>query len=347
MAGTSRLDGTDIVSLQWGVAHFLNAVGIPSTAYSYPNATTQPSVLDIAGLNVNQTVVTLALGWYALVNPGDTYYTRGGGHIVTVLGQGDPGPDYITIANPAPSSLQSAADLPAHSIQKLPTSNFTGATLSLPADPAAGTYYLQFPNIYWSGFAPAVTPVLEWIFALTVDASQVSANHPVPARWDPAGSQVVDTNGARLVVFAPLGGVGELVKQGTGVLDLYAADDSTGPKVISAGVLASNHNSATPFGTGSINLTDATLRIAPSGTGAAAKVRAAGGNGSQLTFAGACTLQLIVGLNASLTVTLGGARVRSSSWACPVRRWHPGRLRRRRCHNARLEMQAARPGRTR
>lgn len=305
LADTSALGGTSAENLQSAVAAYLNARGIPSTAFTYPPGTDQPSVDLIAQLNQNQTVVTVLLGWYTPASPGSNTYQRTGGHFVAILGQGQPNPGELTIGNPCPSTLQSAPDLPAFALQTLPISNFTGTSTDLPTQPKAGTYYLQFPDVTWPEGTQAVTPVLESVFALTVAMSEQSSNKPAAAQWTPSAAQTIDTNGASLSVLAPLAGTGGLIKQGDGALTLCAANATTGPNQIAGGSLTCTEASGA-FGAGSIAMSGGALVVDPGGTGAEVALAVAGGQNSQLSFSGPTALQLVMGENTGLVVTLGG-----------------------------------------
>jgi len=305
LADTSALGGTYTDNLQNAVATYLNAGGIASSAFTYPTGTNQPSVDLIAGLNQSQTVVTLLLGWYTPVSAGSSTSQRVGGHFVAILGQQQPNPEDLIIGNPCPSSLKSVPDLPKFARQTLPTSNFTGTSADLPAPPVPGTYYLQFPDVTWSGSTQAVTPVLETVVALTVAMSEQSRNRPTPASWSPTAAQTIDTNGAPFRVLAPLAGTGGLIKQGDGALTLCASNATTGPNQIAGGSLASAETSSA-FGAGGIAMSGGALVADPSGSGAEVALAVAGGQNAQFSFSGSTALQLVIGENASLAVTLGG-----------------------------------------
>ncbi|WP_454632604.1 autotransporter-associated beta strand repeat-containing protein [Bradyrhizobium cenepequi] len=305
LADTSALGGTYTDNLQNAVAAYLNAGGIPSSAFTYPSGTNQPSLDIIAQLNQSQTVVTLLLGWYTPLSAGSSTFQRVGGHFVAILGQQEPNPEDLIIGNPCPSSLELVPDLPAFALQTLPTSNFTGTSADLPAPPASGTFYLQFPDVTWSGSTQAVTPVLETVFALTVDMSEQSRNGPPPAQWSLDPAQTIDTNGAPLRVLAPLAGAGGLIKQGDGALTLCASNATTGPNQIAGGSLTSAGISGA-FGAGGIAMSGGVLVADPGGSGAEVALAVAGGQNAQFSFSGSTALQLVIGENAGLAVTLGG-----------------------------------------
>jgi autotransporter-associated beta strand protein len=305
LADTSALGGTYADNLQSAVAAYLNAGGIPSSAFTCPSGTNQPSLDLIAQLNQSQTVVTLLLGWYRPVSAGSSTFNRVGGHFVAILGQQQPNPEDLIIGNPCPSSLESVPDLPAFALQTLATSNFTGSSADLPAPPASGTFYLQFPDITWSGSTQAVTPVLETVFALTVAMSEQSRNGPTPAQWSLDTAQTIDTNGASFIVLAPLAGAGGLIKQGDGALTLWASNATTGPNQIAGGSLASVETSGA-FGAGGITMSGGALVADPGGSGAEVALAVAGGQNAQFSFSGSTALQLAIGDNTGLAVTLGG-----------------------------------------
>jgi autotransporter-associated beta strand protein len=300
LADTAPLGGTNADNLQKAVVTYLSAAGIPSSAFTYQRIN-QPSVETIAQLNQNQTVVTLMLGWYT-PGSGSNTYQRIGGHFVAILGQQQPNPEDLTIGNPCPGSLGPVPDLPAFALQTLPTSNFTGTSGDLPVQP--NTYYLQFPDVTWSGWTQAVTPVLEAVFALTVAMSEQSRNGPTAALWALDMAQTIDTNGASFIVLAPLAGAGGLVKQGDGALTLRAANTTTGPNQIAGGSLTCTE--AGTFGAGGIAMSGGALVVDPGGTGAEVALAVAGGQKSQFSFSGSTALQLAIGDNTSLAVTLGG-----------------------------------------
>jgi hypothetical protein len=136
LADTSALGGTYADNLQTAVAAYLNAGGIPSSAFTYP-LTNQPSVDIIAQLNQSQTVVTLMLGWYTPVSKGSNTYQRTGGHFVAILGQGQPNPEDLTISNPCPSTLQSVPSPHSSSRRSQPRISPARARISPPRLPQA------------------------------------------------------------------------------------------------------------------------------------------------------------------------------------------------------------------
>lgn len=194
---------------------------------------------------------------------------------------------------------------PAFVLQTLPTSNFTGTSTDLPAPPTSGTYYLQFPDVTWPEGTQAVTPVLESVFALTVAMSEQSSNKPTHAKWTLGAAQTIDTNGASLSVLAPLAGTAGLIKQGDGALTLCAANATTGPNQIAGGSLTCTEASGT-FGAGGIAMSGGALVVDPGGIGAEVALAVAGGQNSQFSFSGSTALQLVMGENTGLVVTLGG-----------------------------------------
>ena len=294
LGGTSALGGTYLTSLQEGVGDYLNAKGIPSTAFDWTTAN-GPTVDSIASLNQQQTVVTLLIGWYV---PSGSAYVRTGGHFIAVLGQDDEA-DTLMIGNPCPSSLETVPDEAKYARQTLTASTFNGSSVNLPEQ---GIPYLQFPEVTWSGASQAVTPVLETVMALTVDTSQRSA--PPPSTWTLTAQQGVDTNGAYFAVLAPLAGAGGLAQTGAGELRLEGSNTTSGANAISGGCI-SGDGFVTP--SGAVAIGNGRLALNPGGSGSQASVALPGG----VSFSGAAELELIVGKNESLAVTLGskgGAR---------------------------------------
>lgn len=290
LAGTSTLGGTYLTNLQNGVGDYLNARGIPSTAFDWVSGN-GPTVDSIAGLNKGQTVVTLSIGWYQPNSRGSSVYTRKGSHFVAVLGQ-DHETNIITIGNPCPSSLEMVPDELRYARQKLTTSTFNGTSPDLPQQ---GIPYLQFPDITWLGRSQ-VTPVLETVIALTVDTSQRSG--PTPSSWTLAAQESIDTNDADFTVLAPLEGAGGLAQVGAGKLILEGSNTTSGSNIISGGSL-SGPGSTTP--SGPVAIGSGKLVLNPGGGGSEASLALPGG----VSFSGAAELELIVGKNNSLALTLG------------------------------------------
>jgi autotransporter-associated beta strand protein len=288
LAATSALGGTYLPYLQGGVGDYLNAKGIPSTAFSWISGN-GPTVAFIASLNSQQTVVTLLIGWYT---PNGGAYVRTGGHFVAILGQ-DPQTNTLIIGNPCPSTLAMVPDEPRYARQKLTTSTFNGSSPDLPEQ---GIPYLQFPDMTWLGSSQAVTPVLETVIALTVDTSQRSGAAPSP--WTLGAQQAIDTNGADFTVLAPLAGAGGLAQTGAGDLVLEGANTTSGSNAISGGSLGGPGSTTL---SGAVAIGGGGLVLDPGGAGSQANVALPGG----VSFSGAAELVLVAGQNDSLAVTLG------------------------------------------
>ncbi len=229
-----------------------------------------------------------------------------GGHFVTVLAAQDESTGELTIANPAPSALRGVADLPANAVQRLPTSKFTGA-IGGSSPSSNGSNYLQFPDLIWFDGSQTITPLLEAVCALTVDASQLSVNNNPPTQWNLTTSQALHTNGTSLTISAPLAGTGGLSKQGGGSLSLSSTNECTGQSQMTSGLVSSDQASGAPFGTGSMSLSSGTLQLAPLASNSDVALSLASADGAQVTFGVASALQLQVGKNTGLAVTLGGA----------------------------------------
>lgn len=304
LAGTNALEGTQANSLTATVGLYLNARGIPSTAFTY-TTTNQPTLAQIAAQNQAQAVETMLIGWYA-PNP-DGSYTRLGGHFLTVLAQPASGAD-VVVNDPAPSSLQAVPDQAAYARQSLATSPFTGTSPDLPAPPPPGTSYLRFPAVTWSGATAAVTPVIESIYSLTVQPSQQPSQGWTPATWSPGVDQVINANEATFTVLAPLTGSGGLIKQGAGTLVLQGPNTTTGTYAVAGGTIRAVQAGGTPLGTGSLVLNGGTVALGPAASGGdgGATLGLAAGQGSRVTFTAGDQLVLDRGQNSGLVVNLGG-----------------------------------------
>ena len=301
LADTAPLGGTNADNLQNAVVTYLSAAGIPSSAFTYQRIN-QPSVETIAELNQNQTVVTLMLGWYT-PGSGSNTYQRIGGHFVAILGQQQPNPEDLIIGNPCPGSLGPVPDLPAFALQTHPTSNFTGTSGDLPVQtgilsPVPGRNLVRLDAGRHAGAGGGLCADRRHVRAVSqrADRRAMGLGHGADHRhqWRVFHSPRAARRSA-----------GGLIKQGDGALTLCASNATTGPNQIAGGSLASVETSGA-FGTGGITMSGGALVADPGGSGAEVALAVAGGQNAQFSFSGSTALQLAIGDNTSLAVTLGG-----------------------------------------
>ena len=164
------------------------------------------------------------------------------------------------------------------------------------------------PNQYPKFMGNAARDVVETAYALTINASQQSANNPTPATWNISSAQAINVQNGSLTVLAPMQGSGGITKVdgGSGTIELQAPNNTTGSNNIGNGTLRSDVASGLPFGTGAIQLQAATLQLTPTSGTSDVSLTIASGLGNQLTFLHGATLALSRNGNTSLSLTIGG-----------------------------------------
>jgi autotransporter-associated beta strand protein len=297
LMSTDVLSGTAYNNMPGALGTYLNAKGISSANFSV-NTVFSPTLSQLAGLNQNQTVVQLCCGYYDV-----TTGLRNGGHCVTLLSQGvdaqgQPSPGTLVINNPLPGAFTPLADLPGNSRQYLNTTPTGGGLASAGA--------VQFDAAQYPAFWGNTRSVIERAIALTVNANQLSSNNPTPAPWALSSTQTINLQGGALTVLAPLQGAGGINKGDGGLLELTAADATTGANTVANGTLRSDVASGRPFGSGSLALQAGALQLVPAAGAAAVSLTAADGAGSTLTYSAGASLVLNRNGNTSLTFTVGG-----------------------------------------
>jgi hypothetical protein len=299
LMGTDALRGTGQTSaITSGLQTYLAAKGIGANDYSL-TVVQAPSISALATLNQNQTVVELLCGYYKQ-QQSDGPYQRGGGHGVALLAQGvdasgQPAANTLAINNPLPSAFASVADLPGNALQYFNTVASPVAVGALELDRS------QDPE-HWGD----VHCVIETAIALTVNERQLSVNNPTPAPWTLSSGQAINLQNGYLSVLAPLVGSGGIALSDGGVLDLKAADTTSGMNVVAGSTLRSSITSGLPFGSGAMSLQGGRLELIPASGAADISLTVASGAGKYLTFACGAELAIDRNGNNSLKVTIGG-----------------------------------------
>ena len=274
----------------WGPAgsgEGTTGVTIPTLANLTTIAENTPSDLHFGSFLV---------GWYDVSNP---TWQREGGHFLAIVGTS--GTNTVVINNPYPN-----VGMPIQ--QTILLSSVPGGTQGESGGPPLydlGGFLnasdgMQYPN---GGTMPPGynTPVIEQWLDFTVPLTV-----PGVATWHlDTGSNGISIGLGRQDVLAPVadstGGASSLAFSGGGQLTFTQEATYTGGTSVNGAVLASTVSSGTPFGTGDITLTSATLALEPAGSGGAISLDTGGG---QLAFHGGSILELNPGGNASLSFTV-------------------------------------------
>lgn len=310
LAGTSDSGGTYSEGVLSAVDTYFSAKGIsPANHFiTNPNDGNHRTLSEIAAENVDQNILIGVIGWYN--EEGGVYY-RNGGHFVTITGQ-DVANGTLTIHNPYPNALLDQPNLPAYVLQTLDMVNFVATTSN--TNPSLGNAtYLQFntdevgPSLYTQG-------ILEQVFNIRVESSQLPSEGFVPQDWVINSEKFLNTGGGELTVETKVTGSGSIRKNDEGSVIFRKEVTLTGDHTIQAGTVASEVTSGEALGTGSIALSG-TGKLAfkpsdasPSAISLAVASRANDEStpGSTVSFSGANEILLNKGANTSLEVTIGG-----------------------------------------
>jgi autotransporter-associated beta strand protein len=302
LMNTSATTGTAYVSnMTSAINTYLAAKGIGSSNYTL-STLSSPTISQLTSLNQNGTIVDLVCGYY---DPSGSTYVRNGGHCVALLNEGftaggQPSANTLVINNPLPGAFEPTADMPADSLQSLNTIPTTG---SLTSDGSLVLDPTQFP-----GFWGTTRTVVETAIALTVNPGQQSANDPTLSTWTWSGNQTLSPDGGDFTILAPIqssGSFGATIAS-PGTVELENTDLSSGTNTISDGTLRSDIAAGSPFGSGSIDLTAATLQLTPAPGSANVSLVAASATASQLQYGAGSILALNRNGNNSLSLEIGG-----------------------------------------
>lgn len=329
MAGlmqTTPGGGTNSNNKARGVATYLAACGLgaPTTittgaggsivSMSNANYTLQyidnPTVADMntlfqPPLQTNQiTVGQLGIGWFRSSDGGNTF-SRSGGHGISLLGVQNVAAQQIIINNPLPHSLAPVPALPAYVTQYAQMGPHTGVLNGVSGNP------IVIKNTQYGFSLPSTSQaVIQLAFQITINQSQLSSNNPVVNAWLMDGVQSINTNNGNLSVIASLqdgSSAGGITKIGPGILTLTnaTAASTTGKFTVLGGTLRTTNASATPLGTGAVELDYGSLALTPA-TNASIAQSLASGVSNQFTYGGGGVLSLSPASGQNLTVTLGG-----------------------------------------
>lgn len=310
LSGASDFGGSNAENLRTAASIYLSARGI-SDANRFLTPYTEGyhrTIEEIASENVEQNTLLGQIGWYQY-DSNTGVYNRTGGHFIVITDQ-DGSAGTLTIHNSAPWSLVDVPSLPEYVQQTLPVVNFDAHVGNTSPELPTGTY-LRFAVDSYIGPTQAV---LEQVYTLRIDASQLPSAGFVPQDWQIDSAQALSTGGGDLSVVTRVTGAGGIQKSGEGNVVFHDEVTLTGDHTVDGGALVSTVASGEIFGTGSIALggtgvlkilpddsspTDVNLAIASDPGGMATFA-------STVSFSGANRIELDRGANPTLSVTMGG-----------------------------------------
>ena len=311
LAGTSDSGGSYSSGVLDGVSTYLLAkgIGMADRTITSSNDGNHRTVSEIAAENVDQNILIGLIGWYY---ESGGVFTRDGGHFVVITGQSEGATDTLTVHNPFPNALLDVPNLPANVEQTLAMADFVATPAN--TNPSLGNAtYLQFDT-------PVVGPtigsygILEQVFKIRLDASQLPTNGFTPADWVISSATALNTGGGDLTVDARVTGAGGITKTGEGRLIFRNEVTLTGDHEIKAGAVVARAGSGDAFGTGSIALSGTgQIHLHPEDSTPAAVALALASRaddgpnpGAVVSFSGSNVISLRRGANPTLTVTIGG-----------------------------------------
>ncbi len=313
LGGASDSGGSFATSILAAMGTYMDAKGIGAANRTIPDGSGgyRTTIGDIQSANVDQQILFGVLGWYSF---NGTTYNRGGGHFFAITDQTPGAPGSLTIHNPFPYALLDVPNTPPNVQQTIPMANFVATPTNNNYPLPVGTY-LQFdPGQQNVGPTAGVQAIVEQVFTVSINASQLPTAGFTPQDWVIASEQTINTGGGNLDVTTRVTGAGGIRKINEG--HLVFRDDVllAGNHTVSAGALVSAVQSGDAFGTGSISLTGTgALEFRPdSMTPAAVSLTVASRantptvDGARVIFSGGNRLTLDRGANPSLSVTLGG-----------------------------------------
>lgn len=310
---SSDSGGSFAGSLLAGMGTYMDAKGIGASQRTIPNGSGgyRATIADIQSANVDQQILFGVLGWY--FNEGGVY-TRNGGHFFAITDQTPGAPGSLTIHNPFPNALLDQPNMPAFVQQTIPMATFTANSTNNNYPLPVGTYLQFAPGQQNIGPTSGVQAILEQVFTVSINASQLPSGGFTPQDWEIATEQTLNTGGGNLDVTTRVTGAGGIRKISDGNLVFHREVTLSGNHTVDAGAFVSKVQTGDAFGTGSIALTGTgALEFRPSDAvptavslTVASRADTLTADGARVVFAGGNHLVLDRGANPSLTVTLGG-----------------------------------------
>lgn len=249
LMGSSDSGGTG--APQPGLNDYFSAKGVgPENRSVTPRYGGKHRTLSqIAAQNIRQNILMGVIGWYRESNEG--VWDRNGGHFIVITDQ-DPGYGTLTIHNPYPFSLLDQPNLPSNVLQTTPMATFSARTNS----GLGKATYLQFntSQVGPESPSPLTLGILEQVYRIHVDASQLPSSGFTPKEWTIHSSKTLNTGGGDLVVETRVSGAGGFNKTDEGRLIFHKAVTLSGDHTIQAGGMISRVTTGDAFGTGSIAL---------------------------------------------------------------------------------------------
>lgn len=311
LAGTSDSGGSYSSGVLDGVSTYFLAKGIGPGAQTITSSNdgNHRTIAEIAAENVEQNILIGLIGWYS---EDGGVYTRDGGHFVVITGQSEGATDTLTVHNPFPNALLDVSNIPANVEQTVAVVDFV-ATPSNTSPSLGNATYLQFDTPV-VGPTIATQGILEQVFKIRLDASQLPSNGFTPADWAITSATTLNTGGGDLTVAARVTGAGGIIKSDEGRLIFSNEVALTGDHEIKAGAIVAEAIAGDAFGTGSIALSGTgQLHVhpddsspAPVALALASRADTVSDPGAVVSFSGSNVISLRRGANPTLTVTLGG-----------------------------------------
>ncbi len=305
--------GTLADSLLSGIGIYMDAKGIGAANRSIPtgNGGYHQSISQIQAANTNQQILFGVLGWY---NEDNGVYVRNGGHFIAITDQAAGSPGSLTIHNPFPNALLNVPNTAANVQQTIAMANFVATSGNTSSDLPNGTY-LQFnPGQQGVGPTAGTQAILEQVFALNIDSSQLPSAGFTPQAWVISSQKTLNTGGGIFDVTTHVTGAGGFQKTNAGDLVFHREATLTGAHTVSGGNIISRLQNGDAFGNGSVTLEGTGGMVfepndavpAAAAITVASRADTVSEAGAQFTFTGGNTIRLDRGANPSLTVTLGG-----------------------------------------
>jgi autotransporter-associated beta strand protein len=312
--GTFRLSGSNnqwgVTSIRGGVLEVVGGTALPDLA---------PVSLDLPGSTLrvlsSETIGSLGSGSNAsggLIDLGDTgtvTLTIGADGYNNVFRGSLAGSGTIVKTGAGIQTIRTAAATATTYTGKY---RIEGGTLSFNSEAAMGADL-------GSPVADAIQLAGGTLANTTAGGMAISANRGF-AVSSPSGIRVVGSGVSTITINGALSGAAGLTKTGPGVLDVAtdpAALTYTGDWTVREGTLRTSRNNAIPLGTGSLDVSGATVQLIPGGSGLVAAPTLASEVGGIFSFGPAAALEVARGANTSYKLTIGntatGSLVRNAN----------------------------------